>query len=62
MQNYLKGREMRRVVKDEKSEWKEVKSVVPHWQANRFLGVIKWKSGDSDPSYNSTSWVTGLLV
>ena len=29
MEDYLKGREMRTVVKDEKSEWKEVKSGVP---------------------------------
>ena len=26
MEHYLKGREMRTVVKDEKSEWREVKS------------------------------------
>ena len=29
MEDYLKGREMRTVVKDEKSEWREVKSGVP---------------------------------
>ena len=29
MEDYLKGREVRTVVKDEKSEWKEVKSGVP---------------------------------
>ena len=29
MENYLKRREMRRVVKDEKAEWREVKSEVP---------------------------------
>ena len=29
MEDYLKGRQMRSVVKDEKSEWREVKSGVP---------------------------------
>ena len=29
MEDYVKGREMRTVVKDEKSEWREVKSGVP---------------------------------
>ena len=29
MEDYLKGREMRTVVKNEKSEWREVKSGVP---------------------------------
>ena len=29
MEDYLKGREMRTVGKDEKSEWREVKSGVP---------------------------------
>ena len=29
MEDYLKGREMRTVVKDEKSEWQAVKSGVP---------------------------------
>ena len=29
MEDYLNGREMRTVVKDEKSEWREVKSGVP---------------------------------
>ena len=29
MDDYLKGREMRTVVKDEKSEWREVKNGVP---------------------------------
>ena len=29
MEHYLKEREMRTVVKDEKSEWREVKSGVP---------------------------------
>ena len=29
MEDYLKGREMRIVVKDEKSEWREIKSGVP---------------------------------
>ena len=29
MEDYLKGREMRTVVGDEKSEWREVKSGVP---------------------------------
>ncbi|ORD93136.1 hypothetical protein ECANGB1_1040 [Enterospora canceri] len=29
MEHYLKGREMRTVVKDEQSEWREVKSGVP---------------------------------
>ena len=29
MEDYLKGREMRTVVKDDKSEWMEVKSGVP---------------------------------
>ena len=29
MEDYLKGREMRTVVKDEKLKWREVKSGVP---------------------------------
>ena len=29
MEDYLKGREMRTVIKEEKSEWREVKSGVP---------------------------------
>ena len=29
MEDYLKGREMRTVVKDEKSEWRKMKSGVP---------------------------------
>ena len=29
MQDYLKGREMRRVIRNEKSEWREVTSGVP---------------------------------
>ena len=29
MEDYLKGRDMRTVVKDEKSEWREVKIGVP---------------------------------
>ena len=29
MEDFLKGREIRTVVKDEKSEWREVKSGVP---------------------------------
>ena len=29
MEDYLKGREITTVVKDEKSEWREVKSRVP---------------------------------
>ena len=32
MDDYLKGKEMRTVVKDEKSEWREVKSGVPQHQ------------------------------
>ena len=31
MENYPKGREIRTVVKDEKSKWKEVKSGVPQF-------------------------------
>ena len=30
MEDYLRGREVRAVVNDKKSEWKEVKSGVPH--------------------------------
>ena len=30
IEDYLKGREMRTVVKDEISEWREVKNRVPH--------------------------------
>ena len=30
MEDYLKGREIRTVVKDEKSQWKKVKNGVPH--------------------------------
>ena len=41
MEDYLKGREMRTVVKDEKSEWREVKSGVPQgssvWAPIMFL-------------------------
>ena len=33
MEDYLKGREMRIVVKEEKSEWREVKSGVPRESA-----------------------------
>ena len=33
MEDYLKGREIRTVVKDEKSEWREVKNGVPQGSA-----------------------------
>ena len=33
MENYMKGREMRTVVKDEISEWREVKNEVPQGSA-----------------------------
>ena len=40
MEDYLKGRKMRTVVKDEKSEWREMKSGVPQgsvWVPIMFL-------------------------
>ena len=42
MENYLKGREVRTVVKDEKSEWREVKSGVPHLTPILFLVYVNY--------------------
>ena len=40
METYLKGREMRTVVKDEKSEWREVKGGVP--QGSVLAPIMFW--------------------